>query len=140
LNQLQTLTKKTPKIATNPTFQALKCLCHQRLGEDDQAIEVFETLLKDDQEKKTSTGSSSKGKAAARGKGGRQALLKKVQKVQTAEPTEGEEVEDKQTETAKDGAAAAPPTRVFDDGVINVLQFALRGLGKCMFIRTTIKR
>lgn len=117
----------------------MKCLCHQRLGEDDQAIEVFETLLKDDQEKKTSPGSSSKGKAAARGKGGRQALLKKIQKVQTAEPTEGEEGEDKQTEAAKDGAAAAPPTRVFDDGVINVLQFALRGLGKCMFIRTTIK-
>lgn len=65
--------------------------------------------------------------------------MKKIQKVQTAEPTEGEEVEDKQTEAA-DGAAAAPRTRVFDDGVINVLQFALRGLGKCMFIRTKIKR
>lgn len=122
------LPKKAPKIAVNPTFLALKCLCHQRLGQEDQAIEAFETLLKDDQEKKPSTGSGSKGKAAARGKGGRQALLKKIQKVQSSEPVEADEVEEKPVETPQD--AVAPAGKVFDDGVINVLQFALRGLGK----------
>jgi len=129
LDQLQRLTKKAPRIVANPTFQALKCLCHQRLGEEDQAVEAFETLLKDDQERKPKSGSGSKGKAAARGKGGRQALLKKIQKVQNSDPADAAETDDKPAEASKEAPEVVPP-RVFDDGVINVLQFALRGLGK----------
>jgi hypothetical protein len=112
-----------------PLFQALKCLCHQRLDEEDLATEVFNKLLKDDGDKKPSTGSGSKGKAAAKGKGGRQALLKKMQQNQSpaspeTEPTPIEKAVNIETEQT-------PPVRVFDDDVINVLQFALKGLGKC---------
>jgi hypothetical protein len=112
-------------------FQALKCLCHQRLDEEDLAIEVFNKLLKDDGEKKSSSGSGSKGKAAAKGKGGRQALLKKMQQSQSPAPTEAEAKANEKGPI--DDAEQTTPPRVFDDDVINVLQFALKGLGKCEF-------
>ena len=115
-------------------FQALKCLCHQRLGEEDLATEVFNKLLKDDGEKKPYSGSGSKSKAAAKGKGGRQALLKKMQQSQSPGSTAEAEAIASEKGAVVD-TEPTTPARVFDDDVINVLQFALKGLGKCEFSR-----
>ena len=104
------------------------------MGEEDLATEVFNKLLKDDGEKKPSSGSGSKSKAAAKGKGGRQALLKKMQQSQSPGSTAEAEAIASEKGTVAD-TEPTKPARVFDDDVINVLQFALKGLGKCEFAR-----
>jgi hypothetical protein len=98
------------------------------MGEEEEALEAYQALLKtntEKEEKPATTSSSGKGKALAKGKGGRKALLKKVQKTQ--EPVEEEESKD---EVAKVEDVQSD-VKVFDDDVINIIQFALRGLGKC---------
>jgi hypothetical protein len=101
------------------------------MGQEEQATEVLDALLKEVKEKNSIPASGSKGKAAARGKGGRQALLKKVQQGQVS-TLPGDEVDSLSPPVpTKTETVAALSPRVFDDDVINVLQFALKGLGKC---------
>lgn len=117
------------------------------MGDEETAYQVFTNLIKQEKGQKTLSSSSTSGggkskAAAAKGKGGRAALLKKVQQAQAGnpssplenEPTKAvEPVEQPPSENPDASTASSGP--VLEDSVINILQFALRGLGRYKELR-----